>query len=510
MAASGAKVMALRSVEFARNYGVRLHVRAALRRSRRHVDRRGGRTRAREGDHLRRHARHVRGEGAILGVPDRPGIAARVFRAARRRGREHRHDRPERLRPTGRRDISFTLPKTDLAVGRADPRATRAEIGAKGVAYDPDIAKVSLVGAGMKSHPGVAADMFEALAEARHQHRDHLDLVDPDLVRRARRATSSAPCRRSTSASELFAGGARQMAEPRIGVVGATGAVGAVTLRLLARARAIENVRAFASARSAGQSSRSARRARRRGGDARGARRRRHRPASSSPSARRRRRELVPHAVRGGAVAVDKSSAYRLEPGDPARRARGERRPRARERRHRREPELLHDPAHLRAQAAARRGRAARVRVATYQSVSGAGAQRMERLRAEPPDEHNLAMDWTWDGDETDEESKIRAETQKIMELPDLPISATTVRVPVLVGHAEAVWVELEDPLTPRAGDRAPARRRRRCSVVDVPTPGDAAQTRPGARRPHPPRPRGARTALCSSSRATTCARAPR
>src|SRR6185437_6492543 len=93
----------------------------------------------------------------------------------------------------------------------------------------------------------------------------------------------------------------------------------------------------------------------------------------------------------------------------------------------------------------------ARVRVSTYQSVSGVGAQRMEQLRAEPVDEHNLRMDWSWDGDETDEESKIRAEARKILELPELPISATTVRVPVLVGHAESVWVEFEEPLTPEA-----------------------------------------------------------
>jgi aspartate-semialdehyde dehydrogenase len=112
--------------------------------------------------------------------------------------------------------------------------------------------------------------------------------------------------------------------------------------------------------------------------------------------------------------------------------------------------------------------------VSTYQSVSGAGAQRMERLRSEPPEQHDLAMDWTWEGDETDEESKIRAETQKILELPDLPLSATTVRVPVLVGHAEAVWIELEEPLSPeQATDvlrAAPSVR-----LVHVPTPRDAA-----------------------------------
>ena len=76
----------------------------------------------------------------------------------------------------------------------------------------------------------------------------------------------------------------------------------------------------------------------------------------------------------------------------------------------------------------------------------------MKRLRKEPVEEHDLRMDWEFDGVEFDEESKIRAETRKILELPDLPVSATCVRVPVLVGHAEAVWVETEEPLDARAG----------------------------------------------------------
>ena len=116
-----------------------------------------------------------------------------------------------------------------------------------------------------------------------------------------------------------------------------------------------------------------------------------------------------------------------------------------------------------------------RVRVATYQSVSGAGAQAMERLRNEPQAEHDLRMDWEFDGEEFDEESKLRAETRKIMELPDLPIQATCVRVPVMVGHAEAVWIETEDDLSPEQA-RATARRRpRRCALEEFPSPGKAA-----------------------------------
>jgi len=114
------------------------------------------------------------------------------------------------------------------------------------------------------------------------------------------------------------------------------------------------------------------------------------------------------------------------------------------------------------------------VRVSTYQSVSGAGRGAMDRLAAERPDRHDLRMDWDFDGVEFDEESKLREETRKIMELPDLPVSATCVRVPVMVGHAESVWVETEEQLT--ADDaRALLRRSPGVRVVDFPSPGQAA-----------------------------------
>jgi aspartate-semialdehyde dehydrogenase len=58
-------------------------------------------------------------------------------------------------------------------------------------------------------------------------------------------------------------------------------------------------------------------------------------------------------------------------------------------------------------------------------------------------------MDWELEGDEFSEETKLRAETQKILALPDLPLQATCVRVPVMVGHAQAIWVETEEPLSP-------------------------------------------------------------
>jgi aspartate-semialdehyde dehydrogenase len=254
---------------------------------------------------------------------------------------------------------------------------------------------------------------------------------------------------------------------PSIGVVGATGAVGTVTLELLERA-GYENVRIFASARSAGKQVG------------------RLTVEEATPEALSRgdvdlflfsvgtsaSRELVPQAVAGGSVAIDKSSAYRLDPNYPlvvpevnGARATGSiianpncctipltcvLKP-------------LHDAVGL-----------VRVRLATYQSVSGAGAQSMERLRNESQVDHDLRMDWDFDGEEFDEESKLRAETQKIMELPDLPIQAACVRVPVMVGHAEAVWIETEDELTPEQAEAilgdAPSVR-----LEEFPTPGKAA-----------------------------------
>jgi aspartate-semialdehyde dehydrogenase len=259
------------------------------------------------------------------------------------------------------------------------------------------------------------------------------------------------------------------LASPRIGVVGATGAVGAVTLELL-RERGYENVRVFASSRSAGK----------RLGE--------HVVEEATPEALGRgdvdvflfsvgtsaSRELVPHAVAGGAVAVDKSAAFRLEDGIPlvVPEVNG-----ARAREHDgivANPNCcaipltcvlkpLHDAAGL-----------TRVRVATYQSASGAGAQAMERLRNEPQAEHDLRMDWDFDGEEFDEEEKLREETRKIMELPDLPLQATCVRVPVMVGHAEAIWLETEEPLPPEQAREllaaAPSVR-----VEDFPSPGQAA-----------------------------------
>ena len=259
------------------------------------------------------------------------------------------------------------------------------------------------------------------------------------------------------------------MPEPRIAVVGATGAVGGVTLQLL-RERGYGQVRALASPRSAGRELEGGILVEEATPELLAAGEIDVAFFSVGTSASR---ELVPHAVRGGAVAVDKSAAYRLQDGIPlvVPEVNGER-------------ALEHDgvvanpnccaiPLTMALKPLHDAAGLARVRVSTYQSVSGAGAQRMEELRATPSGEGNLAMDWDFDGEEFDEESKLRDETRKILELPDLPISATCVRVPVLVGHAETVWVETQEPLSADDALRlltdAPGVR-----LENVPTPRDA------------------------------------
>jgi aspartate-semialdehyde dehydrogenase len=235
----------------------------------------------------------------------------------------------------------------------------------------------------------------------------------------------------------------------RIGIVGATGAVGRVTLEYFAK-QGHTNVRAFASRRSAGTSLdglevEEATEQALGAGDL---------DVCFFSIGTQLSRELVPAAAAGGALCIDKSAAFRLEPGIPlvvpevnGRRA------------------LEHDgivanpncctipltvtlaPLH---EAAGLRS----VRVATYQSFSGAGTEAVAELRGEQPDDHRLRMDWDFDGEEFDEEVKLREETRKILELPDLPVSATCVRVPVVVGHAEAIWIETQSPLTPDDAER--------------------------------------------------------
>lgn len=264
----------------------------------------------------------------------------------------------------------------------------------------------------------------------------------------------------------------------RIAVIGATGAVGTVTLELLAK-RGYKNVRALASARSAGASL------------SFGQRQLAVEEATPELLASGEfdlcffsvgtatSRDLVPHAVAAGATVIDKSDAYRLTDGIPLIVAGvndgamaaggigdGKRivsNPNCSAMQLTCALKPLHDAAGL-----------AAVRLATYQSMSGKGDIGIEELKATPAAEGDLGMDWDFEDDEFSEEAKLRAETQKILELPELKLSATCVRVPVLVGHAQAVWVQTKDSLGPEealgALSEAP-----NVALADLPTPGDAA-----------------------------------
>ncbi len=168
MAACGAKVLMLRCVEYARRYDVPVHVRSSF--SNRPgtwvVD-------VPEKEQMEKAiisgVAHDRSEAKItvVGVPDKPGEAAAIFVAMA--DAEINIDmivQNVSAAATGRTDISFTLPKTDGATAMAALEKIRGEVGFEGLLYDDAIGKVSLVGAGMRTHPGVSAAFFLALADA--------------------------------------------------------------------------------------------------------------------------------------------------------------------------------------------------------------------------------------------------------------------------------------------------------------------------------------------------------
>ncbi len=164
MAGAGSKVLALRSVEFARNHNVPLHVRSSF------TWEQG--TWVTDEQESNMEEPIISGvvtdlsesKVTIVAVPDRPGISAALFEPLAAANvnvdmivQNTSHD--------GATDISFTMPKADMATAESIVRRIADEVGARGVEHDSDIAKISLVGAGMKSSPGIAAKMFRTLAD---------------------------------------------------------------------------------------------------------------------------------------------------------------------------------------------------------------------------------------------------------------------------------------------------------------------------------------------------------
>ena len=171
MAASGAKVLQLRCVEYARRYDVPIHVRSSF--SNRTGTWVGDGPREVEGPGMEQAiisgVAHDRSEAkvTVAGVPDVVGQAAKIFRAIATAGINiDMIVQNISAAATGLTDISFTLPRDDGEAALAALRAVQQEIGFENLLYDDRIGKVSLVGAGMRSHPGVTATFFGALAGA--------------------------------------------------------------------------------------------------------------------------------------------------------------------------------------------------------------------------------------------------------------------------------------------------------------------------------------------------------
>ena len=163
MAGAGSKVLAMRSVEFARNHDVPLHVRSAFTWE--------------QGTWVSNEEPSVEdpiisgvvtdmteAKVTVLGVPDKPGVSAALFEPL-----ADAHVNVDMIvqntSTDGTTDISFTMPMADLGQAESIVQRVAEEIGATKVTHDDDIAKVSLVGAGMKSSPGIAAKMFRVLAD---------------------------------------------------------------------------------------------------------------------------------------------------------------------------------------------------------------------------------------------------------------------------------------------------------------------------------------------------------
>jgi aspartate kinase len=167
MAGAGSKVLALRAVEFARNHNVPIHVRSSF------TWEEG--TWVIGADHERNTAMeepiisgvvHDGGEAkmTLLGVPDRPGVSALLFESLAQ-ANVNVDMIVQNTSIDGTTDISFTLPLGDIATALPILEKVGDEVGAKGVSQDENIVKLSLVGAGMKSSPGIAAKMFRVLAD---------------------------------------------------------------------------------------------------------------------------------------------------------------------------------------------------------------------------------------------------------------------------------------------------------------------------------------------------------
>ena len=192
MAASGAKILHLRSVEYARRYGVPVHVRSSFSNNEgtwvtdQEIPKEFQSARQQKAQVMEQAiisgVAHDRSEAklTVVGVPDVPGKAAEIFRIVA--GNEINIDMIVQnisTRDPGRTDISFTLPMTDGEKAMKALEAAKESIGFDHLRYDDQIGKLSVVGAGMRSHPGVTAKLFDALSEAHI----NIDMISTSEIR---------------------------------------------------------------------------------------------------------------------------------------------------------------------------------------------------------------------------------------------------------------------------------------------------------------------------------------
>lgn len=175
LAGAGARVLMARSVEFGRRYGIPIHVRSSF-----HGNQGTWVKEDTMEEAIVRSVAHDVSEAKVTvhGVPDQPGIAASLFEPLGVEG--VRVDMiVQNVSISGVTDISFTVPRADVAAARKIAEAVAADIGASGVDVDENIAKVSIVGGGMRSESGIAADMFRILAD----HSINIEMISTSPIR---------------------------------------------------------------------------------------------------------------------------------------------------------------------------------------------------------------------------------------------------------------------------------------------------------------------------------------
>ncbi len=561
MAAAGAKVLMLRCVEYARRYNVPVHVRSS------YSDNDGTLVTGSMEDLTVEQAlitgvAHERGEAkvTVTEVPDHPGVAAKIFRCIADAEIDIDMVVQNISRAAeGRTDITFTLPKSDGPKAVTALESRKDVIGFGQIIYNDHVGKVSLIGAGMRSHPGVTATFCEALAEAGV----NIDIISTSEIRISVLVRDVELDTAVTALHNAFDLGSdtRQWCTREPGDDGDEQRAGWFTGRGRRRDRAgrrgdAQDPRGAEFPDRADQVLRLGALGRVDAAVERRGRRCRERCGSPTvdgldialfSAGATTSRAQAPRFAAAGVTVVDNSSAWRMDPAVPlvvsevnpqdALDAIAERGPASssptrtapRWPRCRCSSRCTTPPACAGSSSRrSRRSPAAGWTVspswtgrssAVYEQASklthdGGAVEFPEPKKYVRPIAFNVvaqAGNFVDDGSgETDEEQKLRNESRKILSIPELLVSGTCVRVPVFSGHSLSINAEFAEPIERRPGDGAAVRCARRGAVRGA-EPVAGGRVRPVLRRPDPDRSGGCRTAAgwCCSSPTTTCARVP-